>query len=593
MKIPRLWVNAVFVVMGLSLFWGCGEITSHRPLAVGANPQLADHSRIFKKGIENVTDNVYVAIGFGLANSIMIEGDDGLIIVDTMATNEQAAEVLAGFRKISQKPVKAIIYTHNHADHTLGSQVFADAGDPEIYSHETTAYYVKRLLTEMRPSVGTRSMRMFGSFLAPAEVVNAGIGPFIGMGEGSTVGFVQPTRVFSDTLQVTVSGVRLELFFAPGESNDQIFVWLPDKKVLIPGDNFYWTFPNLYTIRGTPFRSLKNWYQSIDMMRDLRPKYMIPCHTRPIVGTQKIERVLRDYRDAIQFVHDQAIRGMNMGMTPDELAEYVTLPPRLSQAPYLQPFYGKVSWSVRSMFSGNLGWFDGDSANLAPLTRRDRAALMATLAGGEKELLRHAREYLQKGEFQTALELSGHLLRLSPGNQEAKDIRVKALSALGEKEQNPNARHYYLTEALEIRDGFVAHEMAKPSLAFLHGFPLKNYFDSMAVNLNPESSADLDQRVGMTFFDTGEAFSIHVRHGVAEIRQRTQEELARMDFDIKVTADSRAWKEMLGKVRNPLLTLVGFRYEKGNALSFGKFLKMFKPAAQKLPYEPLQKMKDS
>ncbi len=115
----------------------------------------------------------------------------------------------------------------------------------------------------------------------------------------------------------------------------------------------------------------------------------------------------------------------------------------------------------------------------------------------------------------------------------------------------------------------------------------------MAVNLNPESSADLDQRVGMTFSDTGEAFSIHVRHGVAEIRQRTQEELARMDFDIKVTADSRAWKEMLGKLRNPLLTLAGFRYEKGNALSFGKFLKMFKPADQKLPYEPLRKMKDS
>jgi alkyl sulfatase BDS1-like metallo-beta-lactamase superfamily hydrolase len=589
MKIPRLWVNAVFVVMGLSLFWGCGEITSHRPLAVSANPLLADHSRIFKKGIENVTDNVYVAIGFGLANSIMIEGDDGLIIVDTMATNEQAAEVLAEFRKISQKPVKAIIYTHNHADHTLGSQVFADAGNPEIYAHETTAYYVKRLLTEMRPSVGTRSMRMFGSFLAPAEVVNAGIGPFIGMGEGSTVGFVEPTTVFSDMLQVTVSGVRLELFFAPGETNDQIIVWLPEKKVLIPGDNFYWTFPNLYTIRGTPFRSLKNWYQSIDMMRDLKPEYMIPCHTRPIVGTQKIVRVLRNYRDAIQFVHDQAIRGMNMGMTPDELAEYVTLPSHLSQAPYLQPFYGKVSWSVKSMFSGNLGWFDGDSANLEPLTRRDRAVLMATLAGGEKELLGHAREYLEKEEFQTALELTGHLLRLSPGNQEAKDIRVKALSALGEKEQNPNARHYYLTEALEIRDGFVAHEMAKPSPAFLHGFPLKNYFDSMAVNLNPESSADLDQRVCMTFSDTGEAFSIHVRYGVAEIRQRTPEEIARMDFDIKVIADSRAWKEMLGKLRNPLLTLAGFTYEKGNALSFGKFLKMFKPVDQKLPYEPLRK----
>jgi alkyl sulfatase BDS1-like metallo-beta-lactamase superfamily hydrolase len=588
MLIPRFWINAALTVMGFIVLWGCAKTKSHRPLAVGAHPKLTDHTRIFKKGVEKVTDNVYVAIGFGIANSIMIEGDDGLIIVDTMTTNKEAAEVLAEFRKISQKPVKGIIYTHNHPDHTLGSQVFADAGDPEVYAHETTSYYVKRLLTEMRPCIGTRSMRMYGNFLAPGEVVNVGIGPFVGMGPDSTVSFVQPTKVFSDTLEAEVAGVPFKLFFAPGETDDQIFVWLPEQKVLIPGDNFYWAFPNLYTIRGTPFRNLKNWYQSIDKMRDLRPEYMIPCHTRPIVGSEKIERILRDYRDAIQFVHDQAIRGMNMGMTPDELVEYVKLPPHLAQTPYLQPFYGKVSWSVRSMFSGNLGWFDGDSANLQPLNRRDKAELMATLAGGETELLRHARRYLQEGEFQAALELTGHLVRLNPGNQEAKDVRVKALAALAEKEQNPNARHYYLTEALEIRDGFVAHEMAKPSPALLYGFPLRSYFDSMAVNLNPEACADLNQRVCIIFPDVGEAFSIHVRYGVAEIRARTPEEVDQMDFDIKVIADSEAWKEMLGKIRNPLLTLASFKYERGNTLSFVRFLKIFERTEQKLPYEPLK-----
>jgi len=591
MKISGSCINAALAVVALLILLGCAETRSHRPLDTGVHPKLTDHTRIFKKGIGRATDNIYVAIGFGLANAVMIEGDDGLIIVDTMTTNEEAAEVLAEFRKISKKPVKAIIYTHNHADHTLGSKVFAEAGHPEVYAHETTSFYVQRLLTEMRPSVAARSMRMFGRFLAPEEVPNAGIGLHIGMGPENTVSFVQPTRVFSDTLEAEVAGVPFKLFFAPGETNDQIFVWLPEQKVLIPGDNFYSTFPNLYTIRGTPFRSLKNWYQSIDKMRDLKPEYLIPCHTRPIVGTKKIERILRDYRDAIQFVHDQAIRGMNMGMTPDELAQYVKLPPHLAQAPYLQPFYGKVSWSVRSMFSGNLGWFDGDSANLEPLTRRDRAEMMTALAGGEKELLRHAGDYLKQGEYQAALELSGHLLRLNPDNHGAKEIRIKALTALGEKEQNPNARNYYLTEALEVRDGFTAHEMAKPSLSLLHGFPLKSYFDSMAVNLNPEDCKELDMRVGMVFPDAGEAFSIHIRRGVAEIRARTPEQVDRMDLDIKVIADSRAWKEMLGKVRSPFLTLAGFQYEKGNALSFAKFLKLFEPAEQKLPYEPLRKAK--
>ena len=552
---------------------------------------LAEHSKIFKKGVEKVkgTNNIYVAIGFGLANSIMIEGKDGLIIVDTMESKEVAASVLSEFRKITQKPIKAIIYTHNHPDHIFGAEVFAAEGNPEVYAHETTLYYVNRLLNKMRPIISVRSMRMFGNFLDKEGLVNAGIGTHLGFGAESTVGFVQPTKTFSDTLEAQVAGIKFKLVHAPGETNDHLFVWLPDQRVLMPGDNFYWTFPNLYTIRGTPFRGLQQWYESIDKMRDLNPEVLIPGHSRPIVGSEKIHKILTNYRDAIQFVHDQSIRGMNMGMTPDELVEYVVLPPHLRNLPYLQEFYGKASWSARSMFSGNLGWFDGDSAKLQPLTRLKQAELIARIAGGEAELMKHAKEALKNAEYQTALQLTGHLIRLEPDNQQAKDIRVKALIALGEREGNPNARHYYLTEALEIRDGFVARETGRPTPEFLHGFPLKGYFESLAVNLDPDASVDVNQIVGMKFPDINEGYTIHVRHGVAEIRPRSPEEIDGMELDIKIIADSKAWKEMLGKIRNPLITLAGFEYEKGNTLAFASFLRMFEPVVPKLPYEPVKK----
>ena len=100
------------------------------PIPVGANKSLEEHSKIFKKGVEKVRDNIYVAIGYGIANCIMIEGRDGVIIVDTMTTMEEAAEVLAEFRKITSKPVKAIIYTHSHPDHVFGAEVFAAGGKP-------------------------------------------------------------------------------------------------------------------------------------------------------------------------------------------------------------------------------------------------------------------------------------------------------------------------------------------------------------------------------------------------------------------------------------------------------------------------------
>ena len=564
----------------------CGLQRSHRPIPAGVNKDLAAHSKIFEKGVKKVTENIHVAIGFGIANAIMIEGDDGLIIVDTMTTREEALEVLAAFRRISPKPIQAIIYTHSHPDHVLGADVFASESNPEVYAHETTAHHVKHLLTEIRPAIGMRSMRMYGNFLPPDQVPNVGIGPMVGIGPNSTVGFVQPTHTFSDRLVSEVAGVRFELIHLPGETDDQIAVWLPDQKVLLPGDNFYWAFPNLYTIRGTSFRNLKNWYQSIDKMRDLEPEYLVPSHSRPITTPSRIETILTDYRDAIQFVHDQAIRGMNMGMTPAELAEHIQLPPHLSQAPYLQPFYGKVSWSVRSMFTGHLGWFDGDSATLQPLSRREQAALMARLAGGQDALLKHAHKLVQEQSHQAALQLTGHLMQLNPELQAARDLRVQALTALAEAEQNPNARHYYLTEALEIRDRFVVYETAQPSSEMIQKFSLSAYFDSLAVNLDPQKSADVDQKVLMEFPEVGELFTIHVRHSVAEIRERQLDEIDKEEFHTHVIADVSNWKEMLAKMRNPVTTLAGFRYEKGNMLAFTRFMSLFKPADQKLPAEP-------
>jgi alkyl sulfatase BDS1-like metallo-beta-lactamase superfamily hydrolase len=151
---------------------------------------------------------------------------------------------------------------------------------------------------------------------------------------------------------------------------------------------------------------------------------------------------------------------------------------------------------------------------------------------------------------------------------------------LGERESNANARHYYLTEALEIRDKFVATTRLKPNLQTIHGFSLPFFFDQMAVNLDPKASADIDKRVGIQFTDTGEAFTIHVRRGVAEIIPKLSDNL-----DMHVQANSLKWKEMLGKLRSPVTTLASFDYPKGNAMSFALFLKLFEAPPMRLPFE--------
>jgi alkyl sulfatase BDS1-like metallo-beta-lactamase superfamily hydrolase len=238
---------------------------------LGADPDLAAHSDEFRREVIRVTDGVYAAVGFGLANSVLIEGDDGVIIVDTMESAEAALPVKDAFTRITPKPVKAIIYTHFHSDHTLGAGVMAGEDKPEIYAHATTEAHLKRIATVTRETTYRRAMRQFGTLLPEGGVVNCGIGPRLVYDGTQTISILPPTKTFSgDRLDVRIAGVRIVLLHAPGETPDQIVVWLPEKRVLLPADDYYKSFPNLYAIRGTAYRDVMQWVHSLDMMRDLR-----------------------------------------------------------------------------------------------------------------------------------------------------------------------------------------------------------------------------------------------------------------------------------------------------------------------------------
>ena len=298
----------------LQLFVSCSETITLESSEPQTPKDLIAHSEEFKKELITVTDGVHVAVGYALANSILIEGENTNIIIDTTGTEETAREVKALFDAINPNPVESIIYTHNHADHTYGATVFAEGSSPDIYAHSTTEIYLSRVIGILRPIISYRSNRMFGNALPKEQVENNGIGPFLEIGrDGRKPGLLYPTKTFTDQIEFEAAGHKIQLFHAPGETNDQLFVWLPEKKALFPGDNFYKTFPNLYTIRGTPYRDLVGWVNSIDMMRYLEPEYLVPSHTRPIVGKEKINTLLTTYRDAIQFVHDQTVRLMNLG----------------------------------------------------------------------------------------------------------------------------------------------------------------------------------------------------------------------------------------------------------------------------------------
>lgn len=534
------------------LIFSCSETT---PIEASDSPtpdDLIEHTAEFKKEVIEVTNGVHVAIGYALANAILVEGENSNIIIDTTGTIETAREVKALFDEINSNPIEAIIYTHNHGDHTYGATVFAEDSDPEIYAHDSTEEYLSRVIGIIRPIISARTNRMFGNSLPKSEVENNGIGPFLEIGrDGRQPGLLYPTKTFSDKIKFEVGGVKVELFHAPGETNDQLFVWLPDKKALFPGDNFYKTFPNLYTIRGTPYRDLAGWVNSIDMMRYLQPEFLIPSHTRPLAGKDNINKILTTYRDGIQFVHDQTVRLMNLGLGPDDIAEILVLPKHLRDSPFLKEFYGSPGWSAKNVFSGYLGWFNGNPSSLKPLLQMVEAENFIKLAGNWDSLFTIAEEAYLNGEFQWSLQLTDYLLKSKPGETKARLLRQSSLIALGNKESNPNSRYYYLSSAAELDKDYQPNDILLPNIEAITKYPIESFMETLKVNVIPEKSIDKNIQLLFTFTNSTKAFSVFLRKGVLEVQP-----FLISGSSVQVTSTEEDLKAVLSGIKSLPIALV-------------------------------------
>lgn len=421
-----------------------------------ATKRLKARSAEFREEVVKVSDDIYTAVGYSVANSSMIVGTDGVIIIDTGLDVARGELILAEFRKITKKPVKAIIYTHGHGDHTGGAAAFVGDENPQIWARSNFGSEERPLTKAGLTIQNQRGARQGGFKLPPAQRINNGIAPaHYPQRRGSVFasGAVPPTHTFAEERkEINVAGVNLLLVAAPGETDDQLFLWLPDHHVLFAGDNFYKSFPNLYAIRGTPYRDVRTWADSLDAMVKLDAAALVGGHTRPILGKEQVRQILTDYRDAVRFVHDKTVEGMNKGLTPDQLVEYVRLPERLAEREYLVEFYGNVEWSVRSVFDGYLGWFDGNPTNLFRLTPREEARRISDLAGGPDVLLKKAREAVRSGDTQWGAQLADYLLALNPASKDAMTVKAEALLLLGERCLTATGRNYYLTVAQELQE---------------------------------------------------------------------------------------------------------------------------------------------
>lgn len=415
-----------------------------------ATSMLEKHEQHFEKRIVQVAPNIYTAVGYHGATTSMIVGNDGVIMIDTLMGPSSAGNALADFRQYSDKPIKAIIYTHSHGDHTGGATAYAEEPGVKVIGPANMGHHhgTDKTLDIIQKK---REMRQFGRKLPAHEQSNRGVAPAVTIDHDRGTGFIKPTIEVKGEYKTRIAGIDIEIYPAAGETNDAMFIWLPEQQVLFSGDNFYQAFPNLYAIRGTPYRDVRTWSKSVAKMAEFEPVALVGGHTTPILGQQKATLALQDYSEAIQSVFDQTVAGMNKGLDPVTIAQSIELPSRLRDKPYLTEFYGTAGHASRAIFAGMFGWFDGNPANLNPLSNVEMANNVARMAGGTAKLQAELDKAMKAENYQWALVLAEHLSYLDGVEQNNnRAIKIKAMRGLAERDYNAPNRNYYFTYANEL-----------------------------------------------------------------------------------------------------------------------------------------------
>ena len=477
-------------------------------------------------GLFKVTDGVYQVRGYDISNITFIEGKTGYIAVDALMSVETARAALELlYRHLPAKPVVAVIYTHSHADHWGGVKGLVAAEDvaagkvriiaPEGFTREVVS---ENLMAGN--AMSRRALYMFGNLLpkGPRGMVDAGIGKAASIG---TVSFIPPTEeIVRPVQEMTVDGVRFVFQQTPGtEAPVEMNFHLPETKALCMAENVSAGLHNLLTPRGAQVRDARAWSRFIDEAIDLfaaDTEVVFTTHHWPRWGRETVTDYLKKQRDLYRYIHDQTVRLMNRGHTPAECAEMVRLPASLAGEWFNRDFYGTVHFNVKAVYQRYLGWFDANPANLRQLPPEEAAKKYLQYMGGSAAVLARAREDLRKGEYAWVAQALNHVVFAEPENEAARELMADTLEQLGYQSESSVWRNFYLSGALELRNGVRRDAPLQRAGGgdLVRAITLDAYFDLMAARLNGPKAEGKRIAVNWIFADPKEEYAVTLENGV-------------------------------------------------------------------------------
>ncbi len=471
------------------------------PAPAEVNPSLWRMAQLNSiHGLFEVSASIYQVRGFDLSVMSIIEGKTGIVIVDPLLSKETAAAALKLYRKHrGDKPVVAVIYTHSHLDHFGGVKGVVDAKDVAAGKVEIVAPagFMAHAVSEnvlAGNAMSRRATYMYGSILpkGPQGTVDAGLGKTTSAGE---LTLIAPTDTISKTGQKRrLAGIEFVFLNAPGsEAPAELLFYIPEFKALCSAEDVTHTMHNLYTLRGAEVRDPLSWsryLQEVLVLWGKDAQVMFASHHWPTWDNPRVTKLIQSQADLYKYIHDQTLRLANQGHTMLEIAEMMELPPELGQVWANRGYYGTLNHNVKAVYQKYLGWFDGNPSHLHALTPVDAGKKYVEFMGGADEVMKKARASFDAGDYRWAAQVLDHVVFAAPTNETARFLLADTLEQLGYQAESGPWRGFYLTGAMELRNGI--RDLPSPNAAsadIVASMTPEMFLDFMAVRLDPKKAA--------------------------------------------------------------------------------------------------------
>lgn len=519
-----------------------------------AHPNLWRQSRLTRiAGLFEMAPGFFQLRGFDLSNMHVVEGEEGIVVIDPLISAECAAAALALYREHrGERPVTGLIYTHSHVDHFGGARGVVAAEDVESGRVPVLAPagFLHHAVSEnvfAGTAMGRRAGYMYGALLerGPAGQLGAGLGQTTSLG---TITLIPPTVEIVETGQrEVVDGVEMTFQLTPGtEAPAEMNVHFPAARALCLADNVARSMHNILTPRGALVRDPRIWARYLDEAIELYAAdsdVLFTGHHWPCWGGERIVDLLEKQRDLYSYLHDQTLRLLNKGLTGPEIAEAIELPPSLAGEWHCREFYGSISHNTKAIYQRYMGWFDGNPAHLWEHPPVEGARRYVEFMGGAAAVLEKARRSFEEGDYRWVAEVVDHVVFAEPGNEAARELQAAALERLGHGAENATWRNFFLMGAKELREGIGGTPTAPAPPDIVANLSVSQLLDAMAIRLDGPRAWDARLRVDWTISDPDEEHALTVRNGVLHHRRGRHDPPA----DAALFVDREAFDQLLLK----------------------------------------------